>query len=61
MHSKFQARRISKQRIEFLRKSRRMKDAMVLGTPSAAISLWNRLAATSGMGTSSKPPRRISN
>jgi hypothetical protein len=30
MHSKFQARRISKQRIEFLRKSGRMKDAMVL-------------------------------
>ena len=30
MHSKFQARRISKQRIEFLRKSGRVKDAIVL-------------------------------
>ena len=30
MHAKFQARRISKQRIEFLRKSGRMKDAIVL-------------------------------
>ena len=30
MHAKFQARRISKQRIDFLRKSGRMKDAIVL-------------------------------
>ena len=30
MHAKFQACRISKQRIDFLRKSGRMKDAIVL-------------------------------
>ena len=30
MHAKFQARRISKQRIEFVRKAGRMKDAIVL-------------------------------
>jgi hypothetical protein len=30
MHAKFQVRRISKQRIEFLRKSGRVKDAIVL-------------------------------
>ena len=30
MHARFQARRISKQRIQFLRKSGRMKDAIVL-------------------------------